>query len=413
MDRRVVVTGLGAVTPCGLDVPSTWESMVAGRSGTALVSKFDTSSMPVHIAAEVKGFEVERRIDKKLARRLDLFAQYAMYAADEALADAGLSPSADGDPRFGVYVGTGIGGLQEIVNGSRLFDQMGWKGLSPFFIPRALTNLAGGQIAIRYRAQGPALCVTTACATGNHAIGEAFRAIRSDDADVIIAGGCEAAVTPVGLAGFMVMRALSKRNDDPSTASRPFDRDRDGFVMGEGAGIVVLEELEHAKARGARIYGEIIGYALNNDAWHDTAPSPGGAGAARCMQAALRSARLAPESVEYINAHGTSTPQNDVTETAAVKTVFGEHARRLLVSSTKGVTGHLLGAAGGVEAVATALTLLTGIVPPTANLFVPDPECDLDYVALEARQTNPAIALSNSFGFGGVNATLVLRTFVD
>ncbi|GDX80244.1 3-oxoacyl-[acyl-carrier-protein] synthase 2 [Deltaproteobacteria bacterium] len=412
MDRRVVVTGLGAVTPCGLDVPSTWESMVAGRSGTALVSRFDTSSMPVHIAAEVKGFDVEQRIDKKLARRLDLFAQYAMFAADEALADAGLSPSEEGDPRFGVYVGTGIGGLQEIVNGSRLFDQMGWKGLSPFFIPRALTNLAGGQIAIRYRAQGPALCVTTACATGNHAIGEAFRAIRSDDADVIIAGGCEAAVTPVGLAGFMVMRALSKRNDDPATASRPFDRDRDGFVMGEGAGIVVLEELEHAKARGARIYGEIIGYALNNDAWHDTAPSPGGAGAARCMQAALRSARLSPELVDYINAHGTSTPQNDVTETAAVKTVFGDHAKKLLVSSTKGVTGHLLGAAGGVEAVATALTLQTGIVPPTANLFVPDPECDLDYVALEARETRPAIAMSNSFGFGGVNATLVMRTFV-
>ena len=385
--------------------------MVAARAGTARVSKFDVSAMPVQIAAEVKGFEVERRIDKKLARRLDVFAQYAMYAADEALAHAGLTGSAEGDPRFGVYVGTGIGGLQEIVNGSRLFDQQGWKGLSPFFIPRALTNLAAGQIAIRYGAQGPALCVTTACATGNHAIGEAWRAIRNDEADVIIAGGCEAAVTPVGLAGFMVMRALSKRNDDPPTASRPFDQDRDGFVMGEGAGILILEELEHARARDATIYGEVIGYALNNDAWHDTAPAPGGAGAARCMALALRSARVAAESVDYINAHGTSTPQNDVSETAAVKSVFGDHARKLLVSSTKGVTGHLLGAAGGVEAVASVMALHTGVVAPTANLFTPDPECDLDYVPREARRANPKVALSNSFGFGGVNATLVFRKF--
>ena len=411
MARRVVVTGLGAVTPCGNDVATTWASMVEARSGTGLVSRFDTSTMPVRIAAEVKGFDVERRIDKKLARRLDLFAQYAMYAADEALAHAGLTPSEEGDPRFGVYVGTGIGGLQEIVNGSRLFDQQGWKGLSPFFIPRALTNLAGGQIAIRYGAQGPALCVTTACATGNHAIGEAWRAIRDDDADVIIAGGCEAAVTPVGLAGFMVMRALSKRNDEPTAASRPFDRDRDGFVMGEGAGILVLEELEHAQARGAVIYGEVVGYALNNDAWHDTAPSPGGAGAARCMRAALKSARVNAEDIDYINAHGTSTTQNDTSETAAVKAVFGDHAHRVLVSSTKGVTGHLLGAAGGVEAVASVMALHTGIVAPTANLVNPDPECDLDYVPREAREAKPRLALSNSFGFGGVNATLVFRRF--
>jgi 3-oxoacyl-[acyl-carrier-protein] synthase II len=308
-------------------------------------------------------------------------------------------------------VGTGIGGLQEIVNGSRLFDASGWRGLSPFFIPRALTNLAGGQIAIRYGAQGPSLCVTTACATGNHAIGEAFRAIQYDDADVILAGGCEAAVSPVGLAGFMVMRALSKRNDDAGTASRPFDKDRDGFVMGEGAGILLLESLEHAQARGANILAEITGYALNNDAWHDTAPSPGGAGAARCMEAALRNAGVAPEAIDYINAHGTSTEQNDVTETEAVKTVFGAHARRLEMSSTKGVTGHLLGAAGGVEAVATVMALHTGVVPPTANLFEPDPACDLDYVPLVARQSNPRYALSNSFGFGGVNAALVFRRF--
>lgn len=411
MKRRVVVTGLGAVTPCGNDAASTWSAMKEARSGTARVSRFDASAMPVQIAAEVKDFEATRRIDKKLIRRLDLFAQYAMYAADEALENAGFTPREAGDPRFGVYVGTGIGGLQEIVNGSRLFDASGWRGLSPFFIPRALTNLAGGQIAIRYCAQGPSLCVTTACATGNHAIGEAFRAIQYDDADVILAGGCEAAVSPVGLAGFMVMRALSKRNDDAGTASRPFDKDRDGFVMGEGAGILLLESLEHAQARGANILAEITGYALNNDAWHDTAPSPGGAGAARCMEAALRNAGVAPEAIDYINAHGTSTEQNDVTETEAVKTVFGAHARRLEMSSTKGVTGHLLGAAGGVEAVATVMALHTGVVPPTANLFEPDPACDLDYVPLVARQSNPRYALSNSFGFGGVNAALVFRRF--
>ncbi len=384
--------------------------MVAGRSGVATVAKFDASGMPVRIAAEVKGFTPEPRIDRKLARRLDLFAQYAMFAADEALGDAGLAP-AEGDPRLGVYVGTGIGGLQEIVTGSRLFDAEGWKGLSPFFIPRALTNLAGGQIAIRYGAQGPALCVTTACATGNHAIGEAWRAIQNDDADVIIAGGCEAAISPVGLAGFMAMRALSKRNDDPSSASRPFDVDRDGFVMGEGAGILVVEALDHALARGARIYAELVGYALNNDAYHDTAPSPGGAGAARCMQLALKSARVGPDQVDYINAHGTSTPQNDVSETAAVKAVFGDRARSLPVSSTKGVTGHLLGAAGGVEAVASVMAIHTGIVPPTANLRNPDPACDLDYVPGAARELHPRTVLSNSFGFGGVNAALVFRRF--
>jgi len=409
--RRVVVTGLGAVTPCGNDVPTTWASMVEARSGTARVTRFDTSAMPVRIAAEVKGFAPEVRIDRKLTRRLELFAQYAMYAADEALQDSGFVAHPDGDPRFGVYVGSGIGGLAEIVHGSRLFDAEGWKGLSPFFIPRALTNLAGGQIAIRYGAQGPSLCVTTACATGNHAIGEAWRAIRADEADIVLAGGAEAAVSPVGLAGFMVMRALSKRNDDAARASRPFDRGRDGFVMGEGSGILVVEELEHARARGARIYAELVGYALNNDAWHDTAPAPGGAGAARCMQLALRSAGVAPDAVDHINAHGTSTPQNDVTETAAIKTVFGDHARRLLVSSTKGVTGHLLGAAGGVEAVASVLALHHQRVPPTANLDEPDPECDLDYVANVARDVPLRVVLSNSFGFGGVNAALVFQRF--
>jgi 3-oxoacyl-[acyl-carrier-protein] synthase II len=387
--------------------------MREARSGVATVTRFDTSALPVRIAAEVKAFDADRLLGRKLAKRLDLFAQYAMVATNEACAHAGLAPSAEGDPRRGVYVGTGIGGLQEIVAGARLFDAEGYRGLSPFFIPRALTNLAAGHIAIEYGAQGPSLCVTTACATGNHSIGEAWRTIRDDDADVVIAGGSEAAITPVGLAGFMVMKALSKRNDDPSTACRPFDAERDGFVMGEGAGIVVLEELEHARARGATIYAELVGYGLSNDAWHDTAPAPGGAGAVRCMRQALRSAGVDPSQVDYINAHGTSTPQNDATETAAIKTVFGDHARKVAISSTKGVTGHLLGAAGGVEAVAAAMALHTGVIPPTANLVNADPQCDLDYVPREARETRPRIVVSNAFGFGGTNASLVFRRWEE
>lgn len=413
MSRRIVITGLGAVTPCGLDVQSTWDAMCSARSGVTRVSRFDASTFPVQIAAEVKGFNGEGILGRKLARRLDLFAQYAMVATHQACRHAGISPVEDGDPRFGVYVGTGIGGLQEIVAGARLFDAQGYRGLSPFFIPRALTNLAGGHIAIEYGAQGPSLCVTTACATGNHSIGEAWRVIRSGDADIVIAGGSEAAVTPVGLAGFMVMKALSKRNDDPSTACRPFDAERDGFVMGEGAGIIVLEELEHARARGATILAELVGYGLTNDAWHDTSPAPGGAGAVRCMRMALASAGVAPEQVDYINAHGTSTPQNDSTETTAIKTVFGDHARKVMISSTKGVTGHLLGAAGGVEAVASVLALHSGVIPPTANLTNPDPECDLDYVPGAAREIRPRVVLSNAFGFGGTNASLVFRRWEE
>ena len=413
MARRVVVTGLGAVTPCGNDVPTTWAAMREGRSGVGLLTRFDASSFPVRIAAEVKGFDGEGALGRKVVKRLDLFAQYAMVAAMEACADAGVAPSEQGDPRLGVYVGTGIGGLHEIVAGALHFRDQGYRGISPFFIPRALTNLAAGQIAIHYGAQGPSLCVTTACATGNHSIGEAWRAIRADEADVVIAGGSEAAITDVGIAGFMVMKALSKRNADPLTASRPFDRERDGFVMGEGAGIVVLEDLEHALRRNARIYAELVGYALTNDAWHDTAPAPGGAGAVRCMQSALRSAGLTPDAVDYINAHGTSTPQNDSTETQAIKTTFGDHARRVAISSTKSVTGHMLGAAGGIEAVAAVLALDTGILPPTANLTNPDPECDLDYVPLVAREAHPQVALSNAFGFGGTNATLVFRRWEE
>lgn len=413
MGRRVVITGLGAVSPCGNDVPSTWSAMCEARPGVAGVTRFDASSLPVRIAAEVKDFKADAHFDRKQAKRLDLMAQYAVVAAREALRQAGIAPREGGDPRLGVYVGSGIGGLNEIVSGTLNFERDGHKGLSPFFIPRCLTNLAAGYVAIEYGAQGPSLCVTTACATGNHSIGEAWRAIRADDADVIVAGGAEAAIAPVSMAGFMVMRALSRRNEDPLTASRPFDAERDGFVMGEGAGMVVLEELEHARARGATILAELVGYALTNDAYHDTAPAPGGAGAARCMANAVASARLSPDAIDYVNAHGTSTPHNDVNETEAIKSVFGEHARRLLVSSTKGVTGHMLGAAGGVEAVASVLALHTGRVPPTANLVNADPACDLDYVSGVARDAHPRVALSNAFGFGGTNATLVMRRWED
>ena len=409
--RRVVITGLGAVTPCGNTAASTWDAMVEARSGVRRVTRFDAAEFPVQIAAEVKGFDASQLIDRKMVKRLDLFAQYAMVAAREAFFHAGLTPFADGNPRFGMFIGTGIGGLNEIVAGAEAFRERGYKGLSPFFIPRALSNLAGGHLAIEMGAQGPSLCVATACATGNHSIGEAFKAIRDDDADLCLAGGAEGAITALGLAGFMVMKALSKRNDDPESASRPFDAERDGFVMGEGAGIVALEELEHAKARGATIYAEIVGYAHSNDAWHETAPPPGGAGAARAMTAALKSARLNIDDIDYVNAHGTSTPINDATETQAIKGVFGEHARRLMVSSTKSVTGHMLGAAGGVEAIASVLALHHGILPPTANLRNPDPACDLDYVPNVARDVQARAALSNAFGFGGTNATLVFKRF--
>ncbi len=409
--RRVVITGLGAVTPCGNDVASTWDAMVGARSGVRRVSRFDASGFPVQIAAEVKGFAADTLIDRKMIKRLDLFAQYAMVASREAFAHAGFTPFTEGNPRFGMFIGTGIGGLNEIVAGAEAFRERGYKGLSPFFIPRALSNLAGGHLAIEMGAQGPSLCVATACATGNHSIGEAFRAIRYDDCDICLAGGAEGAITALGVAGFMVMKALSKRNDDPETASRPFDAERDGFVMGEGAGIVALEELEHAKARGATIYAEVVGYAHSNDAWHETAPPPGGAGAARAMQWALKSAQLNAEDIDYVNAHGTSTPMNDATETEAIKAVFGGHARKLAVSSTKSVTGHMLGAAGGVEAIASALALYHGVLPPTANLQNPDPACDLDYVPNVARQVQARAAVSNAFGFGGTNASLVFKRF--
>ncbi len=392
--------------------------MVNARSGLGPVTRFDVTGQPCRIAGEVKGFDGAALLGARVIRRLGQFMQYALVAADEAMCDAGYDmahvggegsgPWPVGD-EFGVYIGSGIGGYPEIVSGHEVSVREGMRRVSPFYIPRSLINLATGQVAIRFGARGPSLCVATACAVGNHAIGEAYRAISYGDADVIAAGGTEAGLSPSGYAGFMNMKALSRRNDEPQRASRPFDRDRDGFVMSEGAGVVILEDLEHARARGARIYCEIIGYGATTDAYHVTAPAPGGAGAARCMAKALRDAGVAPESVDYINAHGTSTPANDPAETAAIRKVFGDHADVLAVSSTKGVTGHLLGAAGGIEAIATAKALHTGIVPPTANLDNPDPECDLDYVPHEARQLDPEVALSNAFGFGGTNAVLAFR----
>jgi 3-oxoacyl-[acyl-carrier-protein] synthase II len=419
--RRVVITGLGAVTPCGNDVESTWRSMVEARSGVGPITRFDAASrgpgggvgaLGVSVAGEVRDFPGVELLGDRTVRRNGRFVQYALVAADEAMRDAGLiSPGSsdhDVDPeRLGVYVGSGIGGLPEIVDGVRTWLEEGAGALSPFFIPRCLVNLATGQIAIRYRARGPSLVVATACAVGNHSVGEAWRAIRCGDADVVLAGGTEASLVPLALAGFGAMRALSRGTD--ATASRPFDRSRDGFVMGEGAGVLVLESEDRARARGARIYAEITGYALTTDAHHVTAPDPDGEGAARCMRRALASAGRSPESVDYINAHGTSTPMNDPTETRAIRSVFGAHADRLAVSSTKGVTGHLLGAAGAVEAVACARVLFDGVVPPTAHLTDPDSACDLDYVPGVARSVAPRVVVSNAFGFGGTNSAVVFE----
>jgi 3-oxoacyl-[acyl-carrier-protein] synthase II len=411
--RRVVVTGLGAVSPCGNDAGSSWDSVVAGRSGVGPLTAFDATGWAVRIAAQADTFDPSLVLDRRQLRRHDRFSQFAMAACLEAARDAGFPGGFGHDEalseRAGIYLGSGIGGIGEIERGSVALQEEGPRGLSAFFIPRSLGNLASGQVAIALKARGPSLNISTACATGNHSIGEAARAIRAGDADVIIAGGAEAPITPVSLAGFMVMRALSKHNDDPALASRPFDAARDGFVMGEGAGVVVLEEYEHAKARGARILAELVGYALTTDAHHITAPAAGHAGAARCMRLALKNAGMNVDEVDYINAHGTSTPVNDPAEVAAIKTVFGDHARSLMVSSTKSVTGHLLGAAGGLEAVLTVRAMVEGQVPPTATLRDPDPACDLDHVPGEARDATIRAAVSNAFGFGGTNAVLVFR----
>lgn len=406
--KRVVLTGLGAVTPCGLDVPSTWDAVRQGRSGIGAITGWDATEWAVQIAGQVRGFDPLDHFDRKAARRLERFVQFALVAAREAVKDAGFDPSRRLGERAGVYVGSGIGGTPAIARNAAVLAERGPRRISPFFIPQALSNLAGGYIAMAHGCEGPSLCVSTACATGNHSIGEAWRVIRLGEADLVLAGGAEGSLFDLGLAGFMAMRALSKRNDSPHTASRPFDADRDGFVMSEGAGVVMLEELDHAVARGARIYAEVLGYALTNDAHHITSPPPGHAGAARCMRLALASARLRPEDVDHINAHGTSTSTNDRAESRAIRTVFGAHADHLAVSSTKGATGHLLGAAGGIEAIFSALSLFEQRVPPTANHVTPGEGCDLDYVADGPRDMAVRAVMSNAFGFGGTNAVLVM-----
>jgi 3-oxoacyl-[acyl-carrier-protein] synthase II len=406
---RVVVTGLGAVTPLGNSVPEYWRAICEGRSGVGTITRFDPKRLDSRIAAEVKGFDPLKVIEKKELKKLDLFIQYAIAAGVEAVEDAKIDFSGVDPTRAGALVGSGIGGILTILEWHRVILERGPSRVSPFFVPSLIVNMASGQLSIRYKLKGPNSSVVTACATGNHAIGDAFRIIQRGEADLMVAGGSEAIIDELPLAGFGQMKALSTRNDEPTRASRPFDADRDGFVPGEGAGIVVLESLEHARRRGARIYAELIGYGMTADAYHMTAPDPDGDGAVRAMAGALRDGGLRPEDVGYINAHGTSTPYNDKTETLAIKQVFGDHARTLAVSSTKSMTGHLLGAAGGIEAVVTVLALQQGILPPTINYETPDPDCDLDYVPNTARKADVDVAISNGFGFGGTNATLAFQ----
>lgn len=407
--RRVVVTGVGVVSALGTGLEKNWDALTKGQSGIAPITRFDASQLPTQIAGEVKDFNAEEWIDKKEVKKMDLFIQFAMAAADMAMADSGLQITEANAERVGVVVGSGLGGLPTIEKYHEAMTEGGYRKISPFFIPMLIINLAPGQISIKHGAKGPNLSSVSACATGTHSIGDAFRMIQRGDADAMIAGGTESTITPLAIGGFNVMKALSTRNDDPTGASRPFDKGRDGFVMAEGAGIVILEEYEAAKARGAKIYGEVCGYGLTGDAYHLTAPSPGGEGAARCMKMALSTAGVNPEEVDYINAHGTSTPFNDLYETLAIKSVFGDRAKQLLVSSTKSMTGHLLGAAGGVEAVYSLLAIDRGVVPPTINYTEVDAECDLDYVPNTARDAKVRVAMSNSFGFGGTNATLLFR----
>ncbi|HEY6874109.1 MAG TPA: beta-ketoacyl-ACP synthase II [Geobacteraceae bacterium] len=407
--RRVVVTGVGVVSPLGTGNRKNWDALVAGTSGLGIITRFDASEMPVKIAGEVKDFVAEEFIDKKEIKKMDLFIQYALGAAQFAMEDSGLVIDETNAERVGVLVGAGLGGLPTIEKYHSAFLEGGYKKISPFFIPMLIINLAPGHISIKYGAKGPNISSVSACATATHSIGDAYQIIRRGDADAMIAGGTESTVTPLGIGGFAVMKALSDRNDDPQGASRPFEKNRDGFVMGEGAGIVVLEEYEAAKKRGAKIYGEVVGYGLTGDAYHLTAPAPGGEGAARCMRMALKNAGVNPEEVDYINAHGTSTPMNDLYETMAVKSVFGDHAKKVMVSSTKSMTGHALGAAGGLEAVFTMMTMEKGVVPPTINYQEPDPELDLDYVPNTARDAKVRYAMSNNFGFGGTNATLLFK----
>jgi 3-oxoacyl-[acyl-carrier-protein] synthase II len=405
--RRVVITGLGLITPLGIGVDESWKAALEGKSGIGPITQFDASSFPVRIAGEVKGFDPAKYIEAKEIKKMDRFIHLAVAASTMAVEDSAFLITPENAERVGVIIGSGMGGLPAIEHYMRAYMEKGYRRISPFFIPMVTINLASGNVSIKFGAKGPNSSVVTACATGSHSIGDAFKIIQRGDADAMIAGGTESVITALGIGGFAVMKALSTRNDEPEKASRPFDAERDGFVMGEGAGIVFLETLESALERKARIYAEVAGYGMSSDAWHITTPAPGGEGAVRCMKAALKDASLPPEKIDYINAHGTSTKYGDELESSAIKTVFGDHAFKLCVSSTKSVTGHLLGAAGGVEAIFSILSIYTGKIPPTANLDNPDPECDLDYVPKTARQRDVIYALSNSFGFGGTNASLI------
>lgn len=410
--RRVVVTGIGAVTPVGNSAEQSWENIIAGKSGIGPLTRVDTSKFTVSVAAEVKDFNIEEYIERKEARKMDRFTHYAIAASMMAAKDANLTITEEMAPRVGVWIGSGIGGMETHEQQFLTFQERGVRRVSPFFVPMMIPDMASGQVSIYLGAKGVNSCSVTACASGTNSIGDAFKVIERGDADVMITGGTEAPIVTMAVAGFSASTALSM-NPDIQTASRPFDKNRDGFVIGEGAGILILEELEHAKKRGAKIYGEVVGYGATGDAHHITAPAPNGEGAARAMQMALDDAKVAPDQVGYINAHGTSTPYNDLFETQAVKTVFGNHAYKLAMSSTKSMTGHLLGAAGGIEAIFTVLALKEGILPPTMNLHDPDPECDLDYIPNEARNASVDYALSNSLGFGGHNACLLFKKYVN
>lgn len=407
--RRVVVTGLGCVTPLGNTVKETWENILAGKSGADFITQFDPAVMPVKFACSVRNFDPERYIPKKDLKKMDVFIQYGMAAAIQAVEDSGLEVNDENAGRIGAAIGSGIGGLPYIEDSHKAYLSGGPRKVSPFFVPASITNMIAGNLSIRYGFQGPNICIVTACTTGTHNIGDAARLIEHGDADVMVAGGAEMATCELTVSGFAAARALSTRNDDPATASRPWDCDRDGFVLGDGAGILVLEEYEHAKRRGARIYAELAGYGMSGDAYHMTSPRPNGSGAMHCMVNALRDAGINPNSVDYINAHGTSTPAGDLAETLAVKHCFGDHAYKLAVSSTKSMTGHLLGAAGGVEALLSVLAIRDQVAPPTINIFNQDPECDLDFVPGTAREMAIDVVLSNSFGFGGTNGSLVIR----
>ncbi|CAH1203067.1 3-oxoacyl-[acyl-carrier-protein] synthase 2 [Paenibacillus allorhizoplanae] len=408
--NRVVITGMGVVTALGQDLETFWGNLSSGKSGVGLIENFDVSEYPTQIAAEIKDFNIENYVDRKESRRMDRFVQFAVAGALNALKDANLNVKEDTDPeRVGVSVGSGIGGLNTWEEQHRILLEKGPKRVSPFFIPMMIANMASGHVSMVTGAKGPNSTAVTACATGTHSIGDSFKMIQRGDADVMICGGAEATITPIGVAGFCALRAMSTRNEEPHLASRPFDTGRDGFVMGEGAGVLILESLEHAQKRGARIYAEVIGYGMSGDAYHMTDPDPDGA--ARCMVKAIKDAGITPDAISYINAHGTSTPVGDKSETIAIKKALGEHAYKVAVSSTKSMTGHLLGAAGGVEAVICGLTIANSLIAPTINLDNQDPECDLDYVPNKAREADVAIAMSNSFGFGGHNATIIMKKF--